>query len=91
VPEHNTTRAISTDVGSWPEAHRRSSQQAGIIAFALLLLGLCFLFHWKLRAVASAEPIESDAASGIVTPEIRSESSPTVWAGDGLVQSTTNH
>jgi hypothetical protein len=60
----------------------------GIIAFVLLLLGLLFLFHWKSRTVA---PMDSDAASGIITPEIRSENNATVWSWDGFVRSTKGH
>ena len=84
-PEDKITRAIPTDVVCTSEGPRRASQRLGITAFVLLLLGLFFLLHWKSRAVASAESMESDAGSGIVTPEIRSEKNLTVWSWDGVV------
>ena len=90
VPEHNPTRAVPTDVVSWPEGHGRSSQQVGIIAFALLMLGLSFLFHWKSGAVESVEPIEHGAASEIVTTEVPPESIPTVSSWDAFVRSIKN-
>jgi hypothetical protein len=81
----------ATDVGRTCEGPRRSSQRLGITAFVLLLLCLVFLLHWKSRAVASAESMESDDGSGIITPEIRSENNPTVWSWDGVIQSTKDH
>src|SRR5579862_9173967 len=74
-PEDKITRVIPTDLVCTCERPRRSSQQVGIITFVLLFLGLCFLLHWKSIAVASAESMENDAGSGIITPEIRSENS----------------
>jgi hypothetical protein len=73
-PEDKVTRAISSDLSCGGSV--RSSQRLGIIAFVLLLLGLFFLFHWKSRSVAPAEPMESDAASGIVVRETPSENNP---------------
>jgi hypothetical protein len=88
-PEDTVTQAIPTDLRCGGSV--RSSQRLGIIAFVLLLLGLFFLFHWKSRAVTPAEPMESDAASGISSPEIRSENNATVWSWDSFVQSTKDH
>jgi|SRR5580704_9004758 hypothetical protein len=85
-PGDKATRGIPTDL-VWRE-YGRSSQRVGIMAFVFLVLGLLFLFHWKSRTVA---PTDSDAASGIITPEIRSEDNATVWSWDGFVQSTKGH
>jgi hypothetical protein len=88
-PEDKITQAIPIDVVCGGSV--RSSQRVGIMAFIVLLLGLGLLFHWKSRAVAPAEPMESDAASAISTPEIRSENNSTVWSWDRFVQSTKDH
>ena len=91
-PADKMTRAIPTDLGCGGSVRSvRSSEQVGIMAFIVLLLGLCLLFHWKSRAVAPAEPMESDAASAISPPEIRSENNATVWSWDRFVQSTKDH
>jgi hypothetical protein len=87
-PEDKIARAIPTDVVCWCEGPRRSSQRAGVIAFVLLWIGLLSLFHWKSRAVTSAKSMQSVAASGMITPEIRPESDPTMWSWDGFVDST---
>jgi hypothetical protein len=86
-PENKITRTIRTDVVGWREGPRQSSQRVGIAAFVLLFLGLVFLFHWKSRAVASAEPMEGGASSGTAIPEILSEKNPTAWPWYGFVQS----
>lgn len=64
-PADKITRAVpASSVCSWSE---RSSQRIGIMAFVVLLLGLFFLFHWKSRAVAPVEPMESDTALERIT------------------------
>ena len=68
--------AHATEVVCWREGRRESTHRVRIIASVLLLLCFLFLFHWKSSAVASAEPIESDAVSGIVIPATPSENSP---------------
>jgi hypothetical protein len=86
-PEGKMARAIPTDVVCWYTGPRWSSERAGITAFVLLWIGLVFLFHWKMRVVTLAEPMESNTASGIFTPKIRTESDSTMWSWDAFVHS----
>jgi hypothetical protein len=88
-PEDKVTRAIPTDLACGGSV--QSSQRLGIIVFVLLLFGLFLLFHWKSRAVASAEPTESDAATRIIIPETRSENNATVWSWDRFVGFIKDH
>ena len=64
-PADKLTRAVPTEVDCGGSV--LSSQRLGTIAFVLLLLSLFFLFHWKSRAVESAEPMESDTALERIT------------------------
>jgi len=64
-PADKIMPAVPTEVGCGESV--LSSQRLGIIAFGLLLLSLFFLFHWKSRAVVSAEPMESETALERIT------------------------
>jgi len=71
-PEKQIAVPIATEVVCWRARRRGSTHRVRIIASALLLLCLLFLFHWKSSAVASAEPMK-DAAPGVIIPEVPSE------------------
>ena len=88
-PDDKIARPIPT--GAVCLGARRSSQRVGIVAFVVLLLGLFSLFHWNSRKVAPADRTERDAASRIITSDIRSEHNATVWSWDGFVHPTNDH
>lgn len=57
--EKQITAPMATEVVSWESG--RSSDWVGIIAFAVLLLGLFFLFHSKSNEAASAGPVDGES------------------------------